>query len=173
MVIAISTLVVPALGICLWLLVSSLRLPATSLPITTEWLESLSAERYRPMLRLLDQGDLEFVSKQPGITPQMAAEFRAQRCRLLRAYLRSMQADFGRICAALKVVMAQSKHDRSDLATALVQSQITFTYRVFMVQLHLQAYRWGFGRVDVSSLVKLFDGMRLELRTLVPAGSIG
>jgi hypothetical protein len=29
-------------------------------------------------------------------------------------------------------------------------------------------YRWGVGAVDVSSLVKIFDLMRLELRTLVP-----
>jgi hypothetical protein len=121
------------------------------------------------MLRLLDEGDLRFLSKQPGFTPQMAARFRAQRCRILWGYLRSIQVDFVRICTALKIVMAQSRQDRPDLASALVRSQITFTCAMAAVQVRLLLYRWGFGKVEVASLVKVFDGMRLELCTLVPA----
>ena len=102
------------------------------------------------MLRLLDEEDLRFLRKQPGFTPQMAAKFRAQRCRIFRGYLRSMQVDFGRICAVLKIVMAQSQQDRSDLASALVRSQITFTCRMVAIQFRLWLYRWGFGKVEVT-----------------------
>jgi hypothetical protein len=38
-----------------------------------------------------------------------------------------------------------------------------------MAQIKLVCYQYGVGTVDVSGLVKLFDGMRLELRALVPA----
>lgn len=79
-----------------------------------------------------------------------------------------MQVDFGRICTALKIVMAQSQQDRSDLASALVQSRITFTCGMAAIQVRLLLYRLGFGKVEVTNLVKVFDGMRLELRTLVP-----
>jgi hypothetical protein len=36
------------------------------------------------------------------------------------------------------------------------------------VQFRLLLYHWGFGKVEVTSLMKVFDGMRLELRTFVP-----
>ena len=169
LLVAVSTLICLAFGICLWLLLRSARLPAGGLPVTIDWLNDLSTERYRPMLRLLDEEDLRFLRKQPGFTPQMAAKFRAQRCRIFRGYLRSMQVDFGRICAVLKIVMAQSQQDRSDLASALVRSQITFTCRMVAIQFRLWLYRWGFGKVEVTSMLKVFDGMRLELRTFVPA----
>jgi hypothetical protein len=139
------------------------------LPVTVEWIDELSIERYRPMLRLLNQEDLLFLRRQAGFTPQMATKFRIQRCQLFQEYLRQLDADFKRICMALKVLVVQSKYDRPDLASVLVQNQMTFAYGMMMVQVQLVFYRYGFGTVDVAGLVKLFDGMRLELRTLVPA----
>jgi hypothetical protein len=169
LLIAVSALICLALGMCLWLLLRSVRSAAGTLPVTTDWLDDLSTERYRPMLRLIDEEDLRFLRKQPGFTPQMFAKFRAQRCRIFRGYLRAMQVDFGRICTALKIVLAQSQQDRPDLASALLQSQITFACGMVAVQFRLLLYRWGCGKVEVTGLVKVFDGMRLELRTFVPA----
>lgn len=168
-VVAVSALICFALGACLWLLVRSARLAAGRLPVTTGWLADLSIEGYRPMLRLFSEEDLRFLSEQPGYTPQMATKFRAQRCRIASGYLRSMQVDFARICSALRIVMAQSQQDRPDLASALVRSQIAFTCGMVAVHFRLWLYRWGFGNVEFTSLVKVFDGMRLELRTLIPA----
>jgi hypothetical protein len=167
--VAASALIGISLGVCLWLFVRRGRLTAGRLPVTTDWLDDLSTERYGPMLRLLDEQDLRFLTEQPGFTPRMAAEFRAQRCRIFRGYLRSMQVDFGRICTALKLVMMQSPQDRPDLASALVRGQITFAWGSAAVQCHLWLYSWGLGQVEVAGLVKVFDGMRLELRTFVPA----
>jgi hypothetical protein len=104
-------------------------LVANRLPVTTDWLDDLSIERYRLMLRLLAEEDQRFLRKQPGFTPRMAARFRTQRCQFVRGYIRSIKVDFGRICATLKVVMVQSQQDRPDLASALVRSQITFQVR--------------------------------------------
>jgi len=168
-IVAVATVICLALGVSFWLLVRRARVAAGRLPVTTDWLDDLSTERYRPMLRLLDEQDLRFLREQPGFTPQRAAKFRAQRCRIFRGYLCAMQADFGRICTALKIVMMQSRQDRPDLASALVRSQITFASGMAAAQCHLWLYRWGWGNVDVAGLVKVFDGMRLELRTFVPA----
>ena len=123
------------------------------------------------MLRLLDQEDLDFLRAQPGFTARMATEFRIQRCRALRDYLRQMDHDFKRICMALKILTVQSKHDRGDLASVLVRSQITFAYGMMMAQFQLVLYRYGVWTVDVTDLMKLFDGMRFELRALVPTES--
>jgi hypothetical protein len=150
-------------------LVRSLGSSGQSLPITAEWIEELSIERYKPMLRLLDSSDLEFLRSQPGYTPRMEAKLRAQRCQIFRGYLRCLNTDFRRVCMALKLIMAQSEQDRPDLASVLVHHQIMFTSGMIAIQARLCLYRWGICTVDVSNLVQIFDVMRLELRTLMPA----
>lgn len=168
LVIGISVVTCLALALALPLLLRKIAVSGGSLPLTAEWIDELSVERYRPMIRLLDGEDLEFLRSQPGFTPKMATKLRIQRCQIFRGYLRCLNADFGRVCAAIKVLMLQSRNDRPDLAAALVRHQATFIWGMFMVQFRLVLYQWGLGAVDVTSLVKVFDRMRLELRTLVP-----
>jgi hypothetical protein len=67
--------------------------------------------------------------------------------------------------------MVQSKADRPDLASVLLQSQLTFACRMIVVQIQLLCYKYGLGTVEIAALLKPFDGMRLELRILVPAES--
>ena len=89
-VIAISIVTFLALAIALFLLVRKVAFNGSSLPLTAEWIDELSIERYRPMMRLLDGGDLEFLRSQPGFTPRMATKLRAQRCQIFRGYLRCL-----------------------------------------------------------------------------------
>jgi hypothetical protein len=141
------------------------------LPVTVEWMDTLSVERYRPMLRLLDQGDLSFLKSQPGFKPGMASRLRRQRCNIFRGYLRNLAADFGRTCSALKLVMLHSENDRPDLAAALLRAQTAFACGLLQVEFRLALYRLGLASVDVTGLVKLFDVMQLELRSFVPAAA--
>jgi hypothetical protein len=139
------------------------------LPVTSEWIDELSVERYRPMARLLDSGDLEFLRSQPGFTPRILRRIRRQRCKIFCGYLRCLQNDFGSVCAAIKLVMLQSEEDRLQLAAALMRHRLMFAAGVAMVHGRLILYRWGLCGVEVAGLVKRFDRMRSELRTLVPA----
>jgi hypothetical protein len=141
------------------------------LPVTADWIDEFSDQRYRPMLRLLSQEEFHFLITQPGCSPQMAKRFRIQRRQIFRAYLRQLDSDFKRLCMALKVVMVQSKHDRPDLALLLLRNQMTFAYGMMMVQFRFLCYRYGIGTVDITNLLKLSASLRLELRTLVPAGA--
>lgn len=168
LVICISVVTCLALALALPLLLRKVAVSGGSLPVTPEWIDELSVERYRPMIRLLDGEDLEFLRSQPGFTPKMATKLRIQRCQIFRGYLRCLNADFGRVCGAIKVLMLQSRNDRPDLAAALVRHQATFALGMVMVQFRLVLYRWGLGRVDVTRLVEIFDQMRMQLRTLVP-----
>lgn len=167
--IGISVATCLALLLVLRLLIRKIAVTGGKLPVTAEWIDELSIERYRPMMRLLDGEDLDFLRSQPGFTPRMATKLRIQRCQIFRGYLRCLSADFGRVCAAIKVLMLQSRNDRPDLAAALVRQQVSFACGILMVQFRVFLYRWGVCAVDVSSLIKIFDIMRLELRTLVPA----
>ena len=77
--------------------------------------------------------------------------------------------DFKRVCMALKLVLVQSEQDRPDLSAVLVHHQIMFASGLLAVHFRLFLYRWGICTVDVTSLVQIFDVMRIELRNLVPA----
>src|SRR5215469_12538051 len=82
----------------------------SSLPITADWINELSAERYRPMLRLLRDDEMNFLKSQPGFTEAQAAQFRSERARVFRGYLRCLHADFGRVTMAIRVLMVQSRY---------------------------------------------------------------
>jgi hypothetical protein len=151
------------------MLMRSLASGGHCLPVTAEWIDELSIERYRPMLRLLDSSDIEFLRAQPGYSPKMESSLRAQRCNVFGGYLRCLNMDFQRVCTALKLLMAQSQQDRPDLASVLVHHQIMFASGMLAIRARLLLYRWGVCTVDVSDLVQIFDVMRLELRNMMPA----
>jgi hypothetical protein len=69
----------------------------------------------------------------------------------------------------LKLVLVQSEQDRPDLSAVLVHHQIMFASGLLAVHFRVFLYRWGICTVDASSLVRIFDVMRIELRNLVPA----
>ena len=143
--------------------------PAGSrLPLSVEWMEKLSVERYRPMLRLLEQKDLSFLRSQPGFEPAMARRLRRQRSAIFRGYLHNLIADFRRTCGALKLIMLYSGSDRPDLARVLLRAQMAFASGLVLVHFRVVLYRLGLASVDATGLVKLFDVMQLELRSLIP-----
>src|SRR6266481_5945252 len=119
---------------------------ACHLPVTVEWIDDISVERYRPMARL-----------------------RAQRGRIFLAYLRNLESDFARVCAALRLVLAKADHDRPDLGATLIRASFQFALGASMAHVQVQLYRWGAGSVDMAYLTNLFGSMDLELRRLVPA----
>ncbi len=168
-VIAISVVVLAALVLATLAVLRKLGPARRSLPVTAEWIDELSTDRYRPMMRLLDSGDVEFLRSQAGYTRKMESKLRAQRCQIFRGYLRCLDGDFERVCMALKLVMVQSEQDRPDLSAVLIHHQIMFTSGMLGARFRLVLYRLGICTVDATSLVKIFDVMRIELRNLVPA----
>src|SRR5579872_6283958 len=167
-VLAVLIVVSVGLAVATILILRKVAFASGDLPVTAEWIDELSLERYRPMLRLLDGADLDFLRVQPGFTPIMEKQLRRQRCQIFRGYLRSLSLDFRRICAAIKLVMLYSKNDRPDLAGALMHHQFVFGLAFLQVECALVLYRWGLGAVDVNGLMRVFDLTRVELRSLVP-----
>jgi hypothetical protein len=161
---------VTALGIALAM--RKLASPKNSHPVTTAWIEELSIERYRPMMRLLDDAGLQLLRDQRGFNRKQLHEYRRERIRTFRQNLRRLNADFASVCMALKIVMLQSDVDRSDLGTTLLHAQIRFVLGTLSVQIRLAFYEVGIGRVDAAGLLSLFDGMRLQLRQMVPESAV-
>lgn len=168
-VIAISIILLAALILATLAVLRRLGSANRSLPVTAEWIDELSTDRYLPMMRLLDSRDIEFLRSQAGFTPKMEAKLRAQRSQIFRGYLRALDMDFQRVCMALKLVLLYSEQDRPDLSAVLVRNQILFATGLLAAHFHLFLYRWGICAADATPLVQIFDAMRIELRTLVPA----
>jgi hypothetical protein len=164
-VVAVLSILVLVLAV---LLVRQIGSGSESLPVTTEWLGDLSDDRYRPMLRLLDEADFRFLRTQKGFTPAMERKLRCHRVDVFRGYLRTLESDFKRVCLGLKIMMVQSDRDRPDLASELIHRQLTFACAMLHVQFRVYLFRWGLATVDATELIRMFDGMRLELKTLVP-----
>jgi hypothetical protein len=140
-----------------------------ALPVTADWIDEIALDRYRPMLRLLDEEDFRLLRAQPGFTRKMEVQMRHQRCQIFRGYLKSLSGDFGRVCLALKLLMLNAGNDRPDLARVLLRSQLEFVCGVIVLQVKLAFFSCGIGTIDVASVLGVFDGLRLELRSLVPA----
>ncbi len=168
-VLVVLLLISVGLAIGLAVVLRKVAFTGGDLPVTAEWIDELSLERYRPMMRLLDGRDLDFLRAQPGFTSSMEKQLRRQRCQIFRGYLRSLSLDFRRICAAIKLVLLYSKNDRPDLAGALAQHQLAFGLAFIQVECALVLYRWGLCEVNVSGLMRVFDLTRIELRSLVPS----
>jgi hypothetical protein len=168
-IIAVAVLAFVGLALILGALYRQVISPKCNLPVTAEWLNELSADRYRPMLRLLEIDDLEFLRLQPGFSPQMETKIRNERRQVFLDYLRCLESDFNRICAAIKLLMAQAQQDRPDLPSILVHHQVMFACGTVSARYQLFLHRCGLLRVDVADLVQLFDLMRLELRSLYSA----
>ena len=167
--VAMATILLVSLGILL--LVRLLGSDNPVLPVTTEWLTELSTDRYLPMLRLLEEADFHFLRSQKGFTAEMENSLRCQRVHAFRGYLRLLEADFARAAAALQVILAHSACDRPELAFLVFQRKLTFAFGLIGIHIQLVLFRLGVSGADVSSLIRLFDGVRVELRTLVPASS--
>jgi hypothetical protein len=169
--IAAATATILLLGLGALLLVRYLGHDHLLLPVTTDWLDDLSTDRYRPMMRLLDATDFQFLRAQEGFTPEMAGRLRRERVRAFRGYLSLLEADFDRVGAALRVIVTQSAYDRPELASLLFQRRLSFAFGLLSIHCRILLFQWGWSGADVSGLIRLFDGMRIELRTLVPASS--
>jgi hypothetical protein len=92
-----------SIGVCGVLFLLLRKLVATpKVDLQPESTSRLLADRYRPMVRLLDASDQDFLAAHPSASPKLIREFRARRRKVFRAYLRSMVRDFDRISATIR-----------------------------------------------------------------------
>jgi hypothetical protein len=146
-------------GFLTWRILSRVRLPAT--PSSSGALK-VSAERYRPMLRLLSDKDLGFVAANKALHRTL----KSRRRKLFRTYLHCLTRDYGYLLAGIRSAMAGSAADRPDLARALAKNRALFALAVYKVEVRLALHSLGVGTVDISGLVEAFEGLRAQVNVL-------
>jgi hypothetical protein len=118
-----------------------------------------SANRFRPMLRLLSAEDEALVAA----NKPLARKLKRQRREIFRDYLSCLSGDYGRLLAGIRQVMVESGVDRPDLANALVKNQLLFTIALCRIEYRLFLHGFGVGSVDVSGLVEAMSVLRTQL----------
>lgn len=124
-----------------------------------------NVNRYRPMLRLLSDADLDFVSE----SPLLRGKIRARRREMFRDYLRCLTKDYSGLLSGLRQMMVESGADRPDLAKALAKNRLMFALALCRIEIHLQLHVLGIGKVDVSGLVEALDALRGAVSVMTPA----
>ena len=129
---------------------------------TTGEMPVFGADRYRPMLRLLSDDDLAFVSADS----KLHRTLRARRRDLFRGYLRCLTRDYARLLAGVRQAMVNSAVDRPDLARALARNRALFAMAICKVEFRLALHATGVGSVDISGLVDALEALRGTVRVL-------
>jgi hypothetical protein len=160
--------VIIAFGIAfLWVLRTLVSSPPEAAS-RTDWENLFAPTRYKPMERLLDPVDAEFLSSHPSYSRRMARRFRAGRVVLFRGYARCLGRDFNKVAGALKMIMVHAPVDRSSLAGLLLKQQLLFGFTMATLEMKLALHRVGIGvpEVDVRNLIGALDTLRMQLRAL-------
>jgi hypothetical protein len=158
----VGSILLLALGSFVWQFASrmrSLRLAENSTPTL------VSADRYRPMLRLLSDDDMEFV----GANSSLKRTLRSRRRELFRSYLRCLMRDYAQLLGGVRAVMVRSGVDRPDLAQALAKNRVLFVIAVCKVEYRLALHTVGVGTVDITGLVDALEALRGQVNVLSAA----
>jgi len=154
-----------ALGFLSWRILSLVRLPSAARSSSAAL--AVSAQRYRPMLRLLSDEDIDFVAANSVLHRTL----KSSRRKLFRSYLRCLTRDYGYLLAGIRAAMTGSGTDRPDLARALAKNRALFALAVYKVEIRLALHSLGLGKVDISGLVDAFEGLRAQVNVLSAAAA--
>jgi hypothetical protein len=130
------------------------------------WTLQTCADRYRPLERLLDVQEYRFLESHRGFRRSTIRRYRRRRVQVFRGYLRCLSVDYGRICAAIRLLIVQSPLDRPDLASLLVRQRLVFAFHFLLAEYRLSLHGLGLGHVDVAHLLNALEQMQVQLRDL-------
>jgi hypothetical protein len=122
---------------------------------------TVSLERYAVLSRLTSAEDLEFLQQQPGYHPDMARQFKRQRAKIIRLYLRELAADFARLHREARKIAAEAPEEHADVVGQLMRQQVTFLRCLATIEVRLALAPLGIGPIDVSELLATVEQMRL------------
>lgn len=136
-----------------------------------EWLNEFSIESYRPMERLFNEADYDFLAEQPGYHPGIAKKLRAERKKIFRAYLLQLVGDFHRLVHVANLMMVYSGEDRSDLAHSIFRLRVRFYWTVVCTEASLTLQPLVPRQVQSGALIGALATMHENLHQLVPTRS--
>jgi hypothetical protein len=154
---------VGSLTLLLWVLTRMLLRRRSAATLDSDETDNFSLDRYQPMARLMAEDDLVFLKSQAGYRAEIGVRWKRERRRIFRLYLAELKADFRRLHAHARKLVAASGADSSDLVEVLMKQQVTFLMATTALEFRLALQWMGIGRVDITPLIELVEAMRLDL----------
>jgi hypothetical protein len=155
-----------ALAVALAFLFARLASSAGRPPIDPESWKYFSADRYRPLTRLLDPVDIEFLRAQPGYQPGLERELAGIRRRAVLALVGEMRQDFDALIGFGQAWLQTGQAD--DLfRDQLFERKLRFSRAFLMLRFQLLGWRFGVCRVDVRPLVETLRSAEGLLRPML------
>jgi hypothetical protein len=152
-----------SLTLLLWVLTRMILRRRSSAALAGDEIDGFSLNRYQPMGRLMADEDLVFLKSQPGYRAEIGERWKRERRRIIRLYLAELKADFRKLHAHARQLVAASGADSAALAEVLMKQQFTFMTATTALEFRL-ALQWiGIGRVDITPLIELVEAMRIDL----------
>jgi len=147
----------------IWVLTRMIVRRRSAVTLDRDETDGFSLERYQPMGRLMAEEDLAFLKSQPGYRAEMGERWKRERRQIFRLYLAELKADFRRLHAHARELVAGSGADSAALLEVLMKQQMTFLMATTALEFRL-ALQWiGIGKVDITPLIELVEAMRLDL----------
>jgi len=140
--------------------------------ISPEWLDNFSVASYYPMGALLSDEDFRFLSRQPGFDLSLYRKLRRDRLHIFKQYLNRAISDFNRLHTLIRLLVASSQEDCSDIAWRLVRLRISFLVAVMKAELSYRLCLVGFPFLAVRSLIGRMEDMSTELNRLLAARAV-
>ncbi len=127
-------------------------------------------EHYRPMLRLLDERDFQYLAES-GCPADVIRKARSNRRTVFRRYLRSLVKDYSRLLAGLRMRILMSEVERPDLLRAVAVNRFLLIRSLLQIEFHLALHVIGIGKVDVSGLLQSIETLKAVSASLPPAAA--
>ncbi len=124
-----------------------------------------SLDRFEPMARLLSDEDFQFLKAQPGFKPEIGKKFLRERRRIFRLYLRELAAEFHRLHAYARSIVATLPSENSALVGMLLRQQVRFWYEISALELRISLGSLG-ASVNARGLVNAISQMQTEISQL-------
>lgn len=133
--------------------------------ITSEWFASFSSLRYHPMQALLDREDFAFLSRQPGFDFALYKKLRRDRLRIFREYLNRLIADYNRLHARARLLLADGE-EHSEMLGQLVKLKLRFSVAVFRAEGNYLLCCAGFRTLAVRALILRLEEMSAQVAVI-------
>lgn len=118
------------------------------------------------MSRLLEGGDFDFLSRQPGFDARLARQIRAERRRVFALYLNRLVEDFECIHSELLSMNMSCPDERSEAAFDLMLQRVRFHGLIGWVRCQLVLHRFGLAQVDVRQVLRFLPTMQARAQRL-------
>ena len=130
----------------------------------------LSWKDYRPIQRLLDPADFEYLRSQ-GFSESKIRKLVVERRRIFRICLRSLAREFNQVHQTLAVALVHSRADRPELAAELAKQKVLFYRHLFFVEFRLALHTLGVSHMPAIDLLGPLEILRNQLRAISPAAA--